>query len=229
MTRRATVLDILTAAMVAVMLAAALWVALRGPAGPLPMHFGADGRPDRWGDRMELAGLIGFLAVVLGATAGGIGLYAARTQDPARRRGLRIGQLISLLAIGAAVPFMTARILSAAADPQVVSGPESLAWPMALVAVVSLAIGALLGRVPPNVAVGVRTPWSLKSRLAWDRSNRLLGRLMFWIGLAGLVAVPVAPQPQGLWVMIWAMLLAGVGSIFESWRVWRADPDRQPF
>lgn len=229
MTRRFTLIDIATAVVVAAMLTGAMWIALHGPTEPLPMHFGPDGRPDRWGDRTELAGLIGFLAVITGLTAGGMGLYAARSDDPARRRGLRIGQLISLLVVGALAPIMTAHILSVAANPQMTSGPESLAWPMALLAVVSLVTGALLGRVPPNVAVGVRTPWSLKSRLAWDRSNRLLGRLMFWIGVLGLIATPVSPQPVGLWVTVGAMLVAGAWSVVESWRVWRADPDRQPF
>lgn len=229
MTRRLSLLDMLTVATVAALLAAAVWIAVQGPTTPLPMHFGLDGRPDRWGDRNELAGLVGFLAVILGLTAGGMGWYAARTEDTARRRGLRIGQLLSLLVIGALAPIMTAQILSVAADPLAASGPQSLAWPMALLAIVCLVTGALLGRVPPNVAVGVRTPWSLKSRLAWDRSNRLFGRLMFWTGLLGLVATPFAPQPLGLWGVFAAMMIAAVWSVFESWRVWRADPDRQPF
>ena len=29
--------------------------------------------------------------------------------------------------------------------------------------------------------------------------------------------------------MVVLILVAALGSVFESWRVWRADPDRQPF
>ena len=228
MTRRITLIDIASVVAVAALVAGALWVGFNGPPGPLPMHFDVNGRPDRWGDRRELAGLIGFLALVLAATAGGMGYYAAKAEDPARRRGLRIGQLISLFAIGAVAPVMTWQILSAAGQ-SLGTAAAGLVWPMALVGLICLVVGALLGRVPPNVAVGVRTPWSLKSRLAWDRSNRLAGRLMFWIGLASLVAAPVAPQPAGLWTSITALLLAAVWSVVESWRVWRSDPNRQPF
>ena len=92
-----------------------------------------------------------------------------------------------------------------------------------------LAIGAFLGRVGPNVAVGVRTPWTFKSKLAWERSNRLAGRLLFLLGLAGLIATPFAPQPAGTTVLIAGVILAALWSVIESWRVWRADPDRQPF
>ena len=38
-----------------------------------------------------------------------------------------------------------------------------------------------------------------------------------------------APQPAGMLALIGAVFLAALWSGFESWRVWRADPDRQPF
>jgi uncharacterized membrane protein len=97
------------------------------------------------------------------------------------------------------------------------------------VSLILLVLGAFLGRVAPNPVVGVRTPWSYKSRLAWDRSNRLAGRLFFLLGLIGLIAAPVAPQPLGALSLTGAALIVAALSVFESWRVWRSDPDRQPF
>jgi uncharacterized membrane protein len=90
-------------------------------------------------------------------------------------------------------------------------------------------VGAFLGRVGPNVAVGVRTPWTFKSRLAWEKSNRLAGRLFSLLGLIGIVAAPFAPQPAGMMTLIGGVSVAALWSVLESWRVWRADPDRQPF
>ena len=228
MTRRFALLDIATTVVVAATIAGALWIYFNGPQVPLPMHFDAQGRPDRWSDRRELAWLVGFLAVVVASTAGGMGVYAARAPDHASRRGLRTGQLLSLLVLGSLAPFFVWMVLLAAGYPtgETFAGPM---LPMALIGLVCLVTGALLGRVPPNVAVGVRTPWSLKSRLAWDRSNRLAGRLMFWLGLASLIAAPVAPQPLGLWIAVGSLLLAALAAVVESWRVWRTDPDRQPF
>lgn len=223
--RRFTRLDIATVVLAAGILGAAAWIALNGPTGPLAMHFDLQGRPNRWGDRNELAGTFVFMAVMTGATAGGMGWFAARTEDPSRRRGLRAGQLVSLLAIGLTTAVLGATILGTAKDGLGVIP----SWTTAGVALLMLALGAFLGRVGPNPFVGVRTPWSCKSRLAWDRSNRLAGRLFFWLGLVGLLVGPFLPQGVGMTALVIAILAAAVWASFESWRVWRTDPDRQPF
>ena len=62
-----------------------------------------------------------------------------------------------------------------------------------------------------------------------DRSNRLAGRLFFWIGLGLILAAPIAPQPAASIAMPVVILVAAIWPVFESWRVWRSDPDRQPF
>ena len=87
-------------------------------------------------------------------------------------------------------------------------------------------IGALLGKTAPNAFVGLRTYWSLTSRLSWDKSNRLAGRLLFWIGLLGLAATPFIAPEIGMPLLMSAVILAAFVSIYESWRVWRLDPDR---
>ena len=100
---------------------------------------------------------------------------------------------------------------------------------MVLTAVCALmaVIGAVMGKIAPNALVGVRTPWSLTSKLAWEKSNRLAGRLFFWGGLIGVFIAPVAPQPLGMQVFIAAVLLIAVVTVLESWRVWRSDPERR--
>lgn len=225
MTRRLTLLDIATVVAASAILAGAAWVALNGPTGPIPMHFDIHGQPNRWGDRNELAGALALMAGALGVTAGGMSWFAARTEDPSRRRGLQIGQLVSLLAI-VIVTAILCTTLAASGQGDIASG---LSWGTTGLAVLILVIGAFLGRVGPNPVVGVRTPWSYKSRLAWDRSNRLAGRLFFGLGLAGLFIGPFLPLSVGMPILIVAILIAAFWSAFESWRVWRTDPDRQPF
>ena len=44
-----------------------------------------------------------------------------------------------------------------------------------------------------------------------------------------LIAAPLAPQPLGALSLTAAVLIVAALSVFESWRVWRSDPDRQPF
>lgn len=79
----------------------------------------------------------------------------------------------------------------------------------------------------PNALVGVRTPWTYASRLAWDKANRLAGRLFFWFGLLGFAAAPLVPQPAGMRAVVVATIAIAALAVFESWRVWRDDPERR--
>lgn len=202
--------------------AAGAGIAFAGPLELMPYHFGADGRADAWAGRQAIGSGVAVLGLLTGVLAGGMGVAAARAGDRARARSLRFGQLLILLV------FFTLTLFAGVSS---VTGLVSLgaAAPMAGLSALFLLIGAVAGRVGPNPIVGVRTPWSLKSRLAWDRSNRLAGRLFFLIGLVGLAAAPVAPQPLGYQILVGAVVGAAFLAVVESWRVWRADPDRQPF
>lgn len=221
MTRLAAA-DRATLAITVMIVAAGAGIMLAGPTELMPYHYGLDGQADAWAGREVIgAGLVG-LGMLTGVLAGGMGLAAARAGGPSRARAIRSGQLMILLT------FLTLTLFAGVAS---LTGLTSLggAAPMAGLSVLFVIVGALAGRVGPNPIAGVRTPWSLKSRLAWDRSNRLAGRLFFLIGLFGLVAAPVAPQPLGYQVLIGAVVSAAFLAVVESWRVWRTDPDRQPF
>ncbi|MBI2261124.1 MAG: SdpI family protein [Caulobacterales bacterium] len=219
---RLSAADVATLVIGLIVAAAGIGVILAGPLELMPVHYGLDGEVDRWGGRGEVGGLIAALGVLIVVVAGGNGLAAGRTDDPARRRALRMAQLVSLIVLLGVALFAGGASLGG-----VVSIAGGL--PMAGFSLILLAAGALLGRVGPNPFVGLRTPWTYKSRLAWDRSNRLAGRLLFMLGLFGLAASAVAPQPAGLTALGVALVVALVWSVVESWRVWRADPDRQPF
>lgn len=219
---RPSAADVATVAVGLIVIAAGVGVVLAGPLELMPVHYGLDGEVDRWGGRGEVGGLIALMGALIVLIAGGAGLAAGRADDPARRRGLRMTQLVSLITL------FGVTLLAGGAS---LGGVASIAGglPMAGFSLVLLAAGAFLGRVGPNPFVGVRTPWTYKSRLAWDRSNRLAGRLLFVLGLFGLAASAVAPQPAGLIALGAGLVAALLWSVVESWRVWRADPDRQPF
>ena len=198
------------------------WTIFAGPTELLPIHYNAAGQADDWGTREVVGGVLVGLALLTLLLGGGMALAVDRADDPARRRALRYAQLVVVLSIPLISLLIASASLSGATD---IGG----AVPVAMTSLVLLIIGAFLGRVGPNPFVGVRTPWAYKSRLAWERSNRLAGRLLFIIGLAGLLTAPFAPRPPGLYVLLVAVGVAAVWSVIESWRVWRTDPDRQPF
>ena len=221
---RLSLLDIATLVLTSVLCAVAVWIALRGPTGPIPVHFGIDGQPDRWGPRSEIAAVIGLMALLSGAIAGGFGFAAAKAGDMAQKRSHRIGQFVILVTTGIVALLIVQSSLGIGIWTQFGGARVPLSISLILVL-----IGAVLGRVSPNPFVGVRTPWTFKSRLAWDRSNRLGGRLLFWTGLAGLVLTPIVPTAWATTLLIGLILGIAALTVFESWRVWRDDPDRQPF
>lgn len=202
-------------------LAVAAIVALFGTDGPVPMHFNIAGDVDRWGDRSELALVIGLMALI-SAGAGGSLAWSARSADDARRRGLSWAIGITL----ATTTLMTAMFAWIGGAGAGAAG-ETPRVTLMFVCLLLAGIGAVMGKVPPNALVGLRTPWSLNSRLAWEKSNRLAGRLFFWGGLAGLLIAPLLPVEIGHVALTVAVLSAAALSVFESWRVWRADPERR--
>lgn len=215
-------LDAATFGLAAMTAALGVWTLIAGPTDPLPVHWNASGEADRWGGREMIGWMLVGLGALTAVLGGGIGLAIRRSDDAARRRALWFAQLVVVLTLPAVALLAAAASLTRTTD---IGG----AAPFALMSLVILTIGAFIGRVGPNPFVGVRTPWAYKSRLAWERSNRLAGRLFFLLGLAGLVAAPFAPQPLALYALLSGIVIAAVWSVVESWRVWRTDPERQPF
>ncbi|KSB89958.1 hypothetical protein AS593_00340 [Caulobacter vibrioides] len=214
--------SILTTASIA---GAALAVWRLGPSGPMPMHFNVAGQVDRWGDRAEMAAAIGVIALVAGGVAGLCAVMERQVRDPlAERFTYRLGRIVGLAAPAFAAAMLT--FVAFGLLPRDGGQEAFLRLMMGGMSLLFLGLGAFLGRVKPNPIVGVRTYWALRSRLAWDKSNRLAGRLMTLVGLAGLVTAPAVPQPVGFHVLMGALIASGLAAGFESWRVWRTDPDR---
>lgn len=223
MTFKLTRMETAAGIVVLAQLALAAFTARFGTVGPVPMHFDLAGNVDRWGDRKEAAAAILIIAGITAACAAFMAFGLRRDNpDAARRRGLTLGMGITLAATGAVA------LLPFALATPVFSPEQAGGLGAAFICLILAVVGAVMGKVPPNAMIGVRTPWSLPSRLAWDRSNRLAGRLFFWGGLVGLPLTLLAPPAAAMSGVVTGALLIAVMVVFESWRVWRADPDRRP-
>lgn len=215
--------DLLAVVVFAAVLALAAFIWRHGPPGLLPIHLDIFGRVDGRGDRTFVAIFLACLSIGLGACYALIGAVThGRSPDASRRRGLRTAKLLIVFIVAMVAGLTLALIYGPASTVQASGGRISAA----ILALIFLGIGAIIGKAGPNPFVGVRTYWTLKSRLAWDKSNRLMGRLFFWIGLAGLLASPWLDASLVTPALIVAILIAAAASVFESWRVWRTDPER---
>jgi uncharacterized membrane protein len=186
----------------------------------IPVHWGLSGAPDRFGGRFE-----GLLAIPLFAAALYLLMLFLPRVDPGRANYEAFAHAYATFRL-ALVALMA-----------VLYGAIQL-WlhghPVAIETLVPLAIGAffvvlgnLLGKVRPNWFIGIRTPWTLSSKLAWTRTHRAGGWVFIAIGLMMMATVPVRAE----WA-IWVMAIAGGGAVLGlvvySYLVWRRDPEKTP-
>jgi uncharacterized membrane protein len=189
-----------------------------GLPGRIAVHFGWHGEPNGWADRGTVALLIVLTSLYFAIAMIWLGRRRRRSVlDAASRRiGFTAAQLL-LLCAGIGVTDMLAGLAGTFGEPW---SPLMLLTPICLTFIL---IGALIGRVPPNAFIGVRTPWTLASRLAWDRANRLLGRLLLLIGCVALATTAASSMLATTLVLAGGGLIAAGWAVVEGWIVWRND------
>ena len=205
-------------------LAVAAFVWRMGPPGLLATHLDLHGRVNGWSSRTQVAALIAGISAVFALSYLALGRVTLGP-DPrvAARRGLKTGRLLLTLVQALITALLVLMVYGGASAPALGGGRLIPAF----LSLMLLVVGAFIGKATPNPFVGVRTYWTLRSRLAWDKSNRLAGRLFFWIGLAGLPLSLVTAPSVSTPLLVVAILASAVASVVESWRVWRTDPDRR--
>lgn len=84
-----------------------------------------------------------------------------------------------------------------------------------------------MGKIRPNWFVGIRTPWTLSSKLSWTRTHRLAGWVFMVIGLC-LVVSGILRVAAAFLVTIAIGAVGMIWTIIYSYLTWRRDPDRIP-
>jgi uncharacterized membrane protein len=205
-------------ALILVMFAAA---ALAWPTAPdqIPVHWNAAGEVDRYGGKVE-----GLLLLPLIAAGVYLLMRFLPNVDPGRANYARFGGAYAAIRIG---------VLALMAAIQGVTLLWVLKRPVDMTLVVPLLVGALfvvvgavLGKIRPNWFVGVRTPWTLTSKVAWVRTHRLGGWLFLAQGvlfiLSGLMGW------SAFHVLVIGSMFAVIAVLFVySYLVWRADPEKE--
>jgi len=186
----------------------------------IPVHWNISGQVDRYGGRFE--GLLLMPLVALGVYV--VMLVLPRI-DPgranyARFRGAYNAIRIALVAFFAVFDFI---VQKSAFTGRVNMGRLA---PLAM-GILFVFLGALLGKIRPNWFVGIRTPWTLSSKLSWVRTHRAGGWLFILVGLATIVA-SFFSLPVSFWVLIGGLTGGTIGLVVYSYLLWRRDPDKIP-
>jgi uncharacterized membrane protein len=206
----------------AVQLILAAYVARYGAAGQIPLRFDLHGEAIGWGDRGVVVLVLLGLAVVTFAVTGFIGLRRMREPlPPAALLVLDIGCLSVLVGLAVATTALTSAGLgeleALMGRFDVARGVVALAW------AIITSVGAFVGKTGPNALVGVRVPWTLNSRLAWDKANRMAGRILFLGGLAGIATLPLVSTRTTLALLLTLVAGAVLASLVEARRAWRSE------
>jgi uncharacterized membrane protein len=128
--------------------------------------------------------------------------------------------IVALVLVAATGALIFDRYMSTTAPDEFARGVCVLLW---LVLTIK---GALVGKLKPNGVIGLRVPWTLESRIAWDRAHRTLGRALFWVGLAGLASSLSIPPTLSMALIIAAVVSASTLALIEARSAWRSDPER---
>jgi uncharacterized membrane protein len=208
-----------------------LWVLLVGmfalaaitwPHAPdrIPVHWGLNGEVDRYGGKFE-----GLLLPPLAA----LGIYALFLVlpkiDPGRANYAQFAGAYTMLRflVLVVLALMDGVILLWAKGFRVSTGTII---PMS-VGVLLVVMGTVLGKIRPNWFVGIRTPWTLSSKLAWTKTHRVGG----WVFMVAGILLVAASILNSAPMRIVAIAVGGagiLGTIIYSYVLWRRDPDRVP-
>jgi uncharacterized membrane protein len=163
----------------------------------VPVHFGIDGNPDRYGSKGEF---LGTQAIVMGASAF---VYLLLKFLPAidPKKYVKYGEAtFQKMALGL-VLFMSALNIAIAFSTLNHSFKvDKLILP--IIGLLFAFLGNIMHSIKPNYFAGVRTPWTLEDDDTWRATHRLAGKLWFVGGIAITILVLVLPAVAGSIVFI---------------------------
>ncbi|MBI3976789.1 MAG: SdpI family protein [Chloroflexi bacterium] len=212
---------IASGAIVAGMLALSIWAWVQLPAGArMPVHWGIQGTPDRYGDKVEGLLVLPLIAVAV------VALFALIPLIEPRRRNLERSHL-AYTAVWIATVLVLAAIdvtVVLAALGQAVDIPSVMAITIGLLFVV---MGRVMDRIRSNFIFGIRTPWTLSSELAWAETHRLGGRLFILLGTLLILSALVGNALLVFGLMLGGSIVLLAVLVAYSYHIWKTDPNKQ--
>jgi uncharacterized membrane protein len=196
------------------------------PGAKIPVHWAANGVPDRYADKIQALLQLPFVAISLAM------LFAVLPRLAAGRMQMALGLLSedALVTIwkGVWMACMLAVGGNHAATVLTAAGAAPTTVVQIEIGLLFVILGAYhLGTVSRTSLLGVRTPWTLSSELAWDRTQQLAGRIFVAMGL-----IVVALALQGNATLLFGGFVSASGGLVValmaySYWLWKIDPQRQ--
>ena len=181
----------------------------------VPVHFDAEMKPNRMGDKSELWLVAGLM------TGASLLVYFLLTNihkiDP-KRKGRPQSSAFQKLALGlvvfiSALGFLILQTVKGEMDLQ------SLLFP--LMGLLFAFIGNYMVNIKPNYFAGFRLPWTLNSDENWRKTHHLGGKLWFAGGILIAIVCLFLPAPVGFGFFIGMILLMVIIPVVYSYRFFK--------
>lgn len=206
---------------IAAMLGITAWAWSAVPDGaPVVIHWSIlDGRPDGHLPKAFAFLLLPLIALLL---SGG---YAALPRIEPRRANLLASRKLyfagwygALAVIAVLHAFLIMNAAGAIAD-----APR---WILLAAALMLIVLGNYLGKSRATFFMGLRSPWSLSSNAAWEKSNRVSGHWLVATGVVTAAVVLIAGWRPALVTLVGGALIGAAAGTIASYLVWKRDPHR---
>ena len=190
-------------------------VAYPSMAERVPTHWNMQGEVDGWSSRFVVAWVIPLVMATMLVIFRILPHIDPRRANYEKFRGAYDAIVITIMVFMTGLHML---LLASATGSEV---PIGRVIPAA-VGAFFMVLGVLLPRAHPNWFIGIRTPWTMTSDVAWERTHRLGGTLFLLSGVLTVLASVITPR-QAAWVLIVSASVTGVTVIAYSYVVWRQE------
>jgi uncharacterized membrane protein len=216
------VLGMAGTALLIVLMAGISWsVWARIPAdAQVPTHWGIDGKVDGYGSKSMALLVMPFVALGLTALFAVLSLVEPRQENLKKSRTGFLAIWLSLVAFLAVAHTSLALIALGYAVPVTTVA-------LAGIGGLFIVMGLVMPGIRSNFFMGIRTPWTLSSDLAWTKAHQLAGKLFIASGVLVVLGAILLPPVAAFILVIALPMPAAIAPCVQSYFVWRNDPNRE--
>jgi uncharacterized membrane protein len=177
----------------------------------LPLHFGIDGQPDRYGSRNEFILVVLLLQVVAAFTF--LLIKFLPRIDPKRKARYSQSAFIKLsFALLLFISFINVAVIYNATQPGFKM--NKLVFPM--IGLLFAYMGNMMHSIKPNYFVGIRTPWTLESEDTWRKTHQLAGKIWLPGGLIiAIICLLLPPRGGTIFFAITVAVMALIPVVYS--------------
>jgi uncharacterized membrane protein len=163
----------------------------------VPMHYGADGKPNGYGPRSELLTMQSVIAVV------SVLLYLLMKYLPSidPKKKVKYGER-TLQKLGMGIVIFLAALSICMTFSSINKTVDADKLILMISGLLFVFLGNVMYNIKPNYFAGVRTPWTLEDEGTWRATHRLTGKVWVAGGIIMTILRLILPAKLGSYVFL---------------------------